>query len=314
MRAVTGRRARRILPVLGALCLLAGCSPGGGTARSDQAYRDAMETGASEVALGHPAQAAVQYRRALDRAILRDDAAQIHDSGFNLATAALQDGRPGDALAALDEADRALGLRGRTETSAERADLSLVRAAALYSRGDAAGGDRARGDLARGDLGGAESAAAAAMGAADPAVSARAAYLLGLCAFDRGDAAQLSAMLGKLAPSRDPVIRTDALDLSARVSLLKNQPEVALSEERSVIDGRRDEGDYNGMRRALLLAARAAAQAGDASLAARLRQEEQDSLGMLLRTRESAAGGRTAVSAPDLPDTGLPDTGPTRTR
>ncbi|OAG74733.1 hypothetical protein A0J51_00271 [Gluconobacter japonicus] len=241
------------------LCLLmAGCSSVSKGPDPDQAYENAMETGRSAFELGHPDQSESQYRTAMDRALIRDDAPQIHDAGFNLATALLEENKPADALAALDRTQRALKLRQYSQTS----DLELVRSAALYRQHD---------------LTGSEASALTALQSPDVQVRNRAAYLAGLGAADQGDTTQLARMKTVLAPSKEPAAMMDHQDLAARLALLNHAPALAFGQAMSLTQKRRDAQDYEGMRRALLVAAQAAEAQGDMSTAAALRQQELSS-------------------------------------
>lgn len=241
------------------LCLLlAGCSSVSKGPDPDQAYENAMETGRSAFELGHPDQSESQYHTAMDRALIRDNAAQIHDAGFNLATALLEENKPADALAALDRTEKALTLRQYGQTS----DLELVRSAALYRQHD---------------LTGSEAAALLALQSPDTTVRNRAAYLAGLSAADQGDTTQLTRMEALLAPSKEPAAMLDHQDLAARLALLNHAPALAFGQAMSLTQKRRDAQDYEGMRRALLVAAQAAEAQGDMSTAAALRQQELSS-------------------------------------
>ncbi|UMM07644.1 hypothetical protein MKW11_10495 [Gluconobacter frateurii] len=241
------------------LCLLmAGCSSVSKGPDPDQAYENAMETGRSAFDLGHPDQSESQYRTAMDRALIRDDAPQIHDAGFNLATALLEENKPADALTALDRTERALKLRQYSQTS----DLELVRSAALYRQHD---------------LTGSEAFALTALQSPDVQVRNRAAYLVGLGAADQGDTTQLARMETVLAPSKEPAAMMDHQDLAARLTLLNHAPALAFGQAMSLTQKRRDAQDYEGMRRALLVAAQAAEAQGDMSTAAALRQQELSS-------------------------------------
>ena len=241
------------------LCLLmAGCSSVSKGPDPDQGYENAMETGRSAFELGHPDQSEIQYRTAMDRALIRDDAAQIHDAGFNLATALLEENKPADALTALDRTEKALKLRQYSKTN----DLELVRSAALYRQHD---------------LTGSEASALVALQSSDVQVRNRAAYLAGLGAADQKDATQLARMEALLAPSKETAAMLDHQDLAARLALLNHAPALALEQAMSLTQKRRDAQDYEGMRRALLVAAQAAEAQGDTSTAAALRQQELSS-------------------------------------
>ena len=109
---------------------LGGCSSSTATKgpKPDQPYEDAMDTGKAVYGIGQASQAEAQYRTAMDRALMRDDAVAIHEAGFNLATVLLAQDKPQKALQSLGETETALSLRNVSDTS----DLAVIRAAALY--------------------------------------------------------------------------------------------------------------------------------------------------------------------------------------
>ncbi|MFT8950638.1 MAG: hypothetical protein ABF979_00055 [Gluconobacter sp.] len=266
------------------LCLaMASCSSVTKGPDPDQAYENAMDTGRSAFELGHPDQSESQYRAAMDRALIRDDAAQIHDAGFNLATALLEENKPADALTALDHTGKALKLRQYSQTS----DLELVRSAALYRQHD---------------LTGSEASALVALQSPDVGIRNRAAYLAGLGAADQGNVTQLARMEALLAPSKEPAAMLDHQDLAARLALLNRAPALALEQAMSLTQKRRDAQDYEGMRRALLVAAQAAEAQGDMNTAAALRQQELSSRSVQQTGHvEKASITVSAVSAPAAP-------------
>ena len=64
----------------------------------------------------------------------------------------------------------------------------------------------------------------------------------------------------------------DRQDLAARLALLNHAPALAFGQAMSLTQKRRDAQDYEGMRRALLVAAQAAEEQGAMSTSAALRQ------------------------------------------
>ncbi|EHH69429.1 hypothetical protein [Gluconobacter morbifer] len=260
--------------------LLAGCSSAGGShgPKPDQSYDDAMDTARSVYDSGQITQAEAQYRSAYDRALLRDDVDQIHEAGFNLATVLLNENQPRRALIILGKVESAMMARHR----ADLGDLRVVEAAALYRLGD---------------ISGAQQKVQGEVQSADTGIRERALYLTGLCASDLRQGDVLSQAVTQLGLSPEKGARTDRDELLARLDLLRGHPVEALGLAETVVDRRRDRLDYRGMRRALLLAAQSADAAGQSQQAARLRQQEDDSL----RQSDQQRSVRGEVS--DAPDT-----------
>jgi hypothetical protein len=117
-------------------------------------------------------QAAALYRQALDRAYERDDLQAITDLGYNLAVIDLQRGQAATAFAIAQSTRAEIIRRGATPS----AELLLVECVALYRQGSGAD---------------AVALADAALMAPDiaPEIRARAIFVRGLAAADRGDAA-----------------------------------------------------------------------------------------------------------------------------
>ena len=228
---------RRVLIAL----LLAGCSTAPSGVPGDPTLSRLRHAGDIAFQLEQPDQAAEQYRAALVRARVRDDAAAIADAGFNLATAELQAGKPEDALRTAAELRTELARRGIAD-----AGFDLISATAQFRLGNLPEADRI---------------AAGLTGDKDPALGNAAWFLIGLIADDRGDRPGLEKAVASMTAAADPA---DVAELRARLS---HDPVLALH----AADLRRDQLDYRGMARALALAAQltpSAPQAADLYLRA----------------------------------------------
>lgn len=209
-----------------------------------------------------PDQAATLYRQALDRAWRRDDLQAIGDAGYNLAIVELDRGQPAAAL----EVARATGDEMARRSAAVPADLQLVEAVALYHIGDGATAE----DLAR---------RTAARHDASVETVARATFLTGLVADDRGDAVALAAALAALGEPADTALAADRDELAGRLALRQGDPATAEAAFLQAAERRRNRLDDRGMARALSLAGQAAEAQGETSVAA----------GLYLRAGRSAA-------------------------
>jgi hypothetical protein len=214
--------------------------------------------------LEQPGQAVEQYKAALARARIRDDAGAIADAGFNLATAQLRAGQPRDALQTARLLRTEMGRRGIVD-----ADFDLISAVALFRLGDLAGADRVATGLTRG-----KSPGQSGPQQSNPALANPAWFLRGLIADAHHDRAGLQKAAASLTPAADPA------DLAELQSRLTQNAKLALH----AADLRRDQLDYRGMARALALAARytkGSAEAAD----------------LYLRAGRSAASQRDAADA-----------------
>jgi hypothetical protein len=211
--------------MLALVLLLAGCSSAPPTTPEDPTLSRLDHAGDIAFKLEQPDQAAEQYRAALVRARVRDDAAAIADAGFNLATAELRANRPKDALQTAADLRAELARRGIVDP-----DFDLISATALFRLGDLAGADRV---------------AAGITGNRDPALANAAWFLRGLIADAQDDRPGLEKATLSLTPAANPA---DTAELRAR---LTHDRALALH----AADLRRDQLDYRGMARALALAA-----------------------------------------------------------
>ncbi|HTH98383.1 MAG TPA: hypothetical protein VL574_13270 [Stellaceae bacterium] len=209
-----------------AVLLLAGCSSAPPGPPQDPTLARLRHAGDTAFEQEQPAQAAVQYRAALEQARIRDDAGAIANAGFNLAAAQLRAGKPMDALRTAEAVRVELARRGIAD-----ADFDLISATALYRMGN---------------LSAADAAAAGLTGNKNPALADAAWFLRGLIADQHGDRPGLAHALASLTPAASPA---DVAELKARAS---GDPAEALH----AADLRRDRLDYRGMARALALAAR----------------------------------------------------------
>jgi len=201
--------------------------------------------------LEHPEEAAAKYRTALERAKARDDTEQIGTLGYNLAVAELRANAPDRALVAAQSTRMELQRRGAEPFPA----LLLVEATALYRTGAVKEAD---------------AVAARAEAGTDADASARASFLRGLIADERGDERALATALDKVRTANTPALRADALELAARLALRRGDSAAAQQDAARAEALRRETLDYRGLARVLALGGEAARRSGDTKAAADL--------------------------------------------
>jgi tetratricopeptide (TPR) repeat protein len=191
---------------------------------------------------GAYARAADLYRQALARAYARDDRAAIVDMQCNLAVVLLRLGSLEEARAAVDDAKAELARAAQGVP----AHLLLLEATVLYRTGQMA----AAWDISEQLLAGAAEAEAGVM--------AKAQFLRGLLAAERGDEARLREAIAALAKANDPALRADHAELRGYLAMAEHHWEEAVQAFDATAELRRESLDYVSMIRALV-------RAGDAS-------------------------------------------------
>src|SRR5207248_1974746 len=184
-----------LLPLLLANCGRA--APDTGAPPTDEMLQRQTHAGQLAFELEGNEEAAAQYRTALSRAQARDDPDAIGDTGYNLAVAELRVNDPDKPLADARATRIELERRGSEPFPA----LLLAEATALYRIGAAAEADREAQRVQRSE---------------DPDAVARATFLRGLIADDRGDAAGLAAAADALTTAKTPPFEADSAELAAR--------------------------------------------------------------------------------------------------
>lgn len=231
--------------------LLSGCFGGGGPGEwEDPRYATMMEAADSVFKLGYIKQAQQQYASALDRAFLIDDPRAIHDAGFNLATSELRLKDYKASLATLKRVSDALTVRGWT--TAQQADLHLVRASVFYGQKYWQG---------------TEDEAGLAKNSTDEGIRLKAYAMSGFAAFELFDRATLEDAISHFTADRKARNQADLKELLVcRFMMDQNWPQAA-DGARALVKIREEEMDYEAMRRALLLEARALRATGQQNAA-----------------------------------------------
>ena len=257
-----------LLPLLLADC--GGPAPDTGAPSTDEMLQRQTHAGQLAFELERNEEAAAQYRTALSRAQTRDDPDAIGDTGYNLAVAELRANAPDKALADARATRIELERRGSKPFPA----LLLAEATALYRTGAAAEADRAARGIQQSE---------------DADAVARATFLRGLIADDRGDEAGLATAAEALTTANTPPFEADSAELSARLALRRGDPARAREQAAHAAGLRQATLDYRGLARALAIEGVAVERAGDKIAAADL----------FLRAGRSAAAQGDKTSARD---------------
>jgi hypothetical protein len=257
-----------LLPLLLADC--GGSAPDAGAPPIDEMLQRQTRAGQLAFELERNEEAAEQYRTALNRAQTRDDPDAIGDTGYDLAVAELRANAPDKALADARATRIELERRGAKPFPA----LLLVEATALYLTGAAAEADRAAQRIQQ---------------SRDADAVARATFLRGLIADDRGDEAGLATAADALTTAKTPPFEADSAELAARLALRRGDPARAREQAAHAAGLRQATLDYRGLVRALAIEGVAVERAGDKITAADL----------FLRAGRSAAaqGDKTSARA-----------------
>jgi hypothetical protein len=233
-----------------AALLMVGCGSGHPpTTPEDTTLHQSVRAAGVAISLERPEEAAIEYERALERARARDDAAAIGDYGYDLAVTQLVANHPKQALATVRMTRTELALRGTASFPA----LDLTEAYALYRIGQKEASDQM---------------ATRVEADTDPVAAARASFLRGLIADEKGDTVELDAALARLARPISADQQADVDELLARRDLRQGAVDAATSEAERAANLRRTDLDYRDMARALALAADAEVRVGNREVAA----------------------------------------------
>jgi hypothetical protein len=172
--------------------------------------------------------------------------------------------------------------------------LQLAEATALYRTGAVAEADRAAQPIQR---------------AADTDAAARATFLRGLIADERGDEAGLSAAVDRLSGAKTQALEADFAELAARLALRRSDPVRARQQAARAAELRQQTLDYRGLARALAIEGVAAERAGDdaaadlflrAGRSAAAQGDKADARKWLRRATSLAPGQPVGHDAADL--------------
>jgi tetratricopeptide (TPR) repeat protein len=252
--------------------------------RYNRSARQAFESGRFDQAAGF-------YRKALERAYIRDDFEAVTDAYYNLAVCLTNQQAYEEALDALKQAETELTLRNGSVP----VDLLLLEATLHYYLKDADSAQAVTEEIL----------------AADPQASAligsKTFYLRGLIAAQRGNAPALREAIASLGEPALPQLMADRYELEGRLAMAEKDWQAAIDALDHAAGLRREDLDYGKMIEALALAARACEQAGElpqasirylrAGISAALQGEHGKARKWLERAETSAVAGGDPLAA-----------------
>ena len=197
---------------------------------------------------GRLQQAASFYRKALDRAYLRDDTAAILDAQYNLAICLMNLQAYAEALVVVEHATTEMALAGHGHP----ADFLLLEATILHSSGDSNEAWKMTDQIL------------SLPTQASSVIKSKTHFLRGLIASKQGDMDQLRAAIAALGQPEHPQLRADRQELVGRLAMAEQNWDAAVEAFDTATKLRREALDYRGMVKVLALAGQASEKAGRA--------------------------------------------------
>ncbi len=208
--------------------------------RFNNAARQAFDKGKFE-------QAASFYRKALELALVRDDADAIVDAQYNLAVCLMKLKSHAEAMQLVRQAEAELALADRSKL----AELLLLKAMLYYKSAEL---DDAW-QVTRQIL--------SLTPQPKPLIRGRTHFLRGLIAIQREDTDQLRDEIAALGKPKNQLLRGDLAELKGHLAMAEQDWGAALQAFDEAVILRRMAIDYQGMIKNLALAARASEKAGN---------------------------------------------------
>jgi hypothetical protein len=210
-------RARPLAPLLVAWLVVAVSACGSrqapqATAPVDEGFELTSRAAGTAFGEGEYGRAADLYRQALERAYARDDREAIVDTQYNLAVALLRLGSPEEAHAVVGDAKAELARAER----ATPAHILLLEATILYRLGQTAAAWGISEQLLAGTA------------EATSEVQAKAQFLRGLMAAERGDKVRLQEAVAAIEQANLPELRADHAELRGHLAMTERNWEAAV--------------------------------------------------------------------------------------
>ncbi len=200
---------------------------------------------------GRLQQAASFYRKALERAYVRDDTAEILDAQYNLAFCLMNLQSYEEALGVVQNAKSEMALAAHGNSL----DFLLLEATILHRRGDSDEAWKISDQIL------------ATPTQASSIIESKTHFLQGLIASQRGNTEKLRAAIVSLGQPKQPLLRADRQELLGRLAMAEHNWDAAIEAFDVATKLRREALDYRGMVKVLALAGKASAEAGRAKQA-----------------------------------------------
>lgn len=195
---------------------------------------------------GRLQQAAAFYRKALDRAYIRDDFKAIVDAQYNMAVCLMNLQSYEEAFEVIQQAKTEMTMAGHNRT----VDFLLLEATVLYNKDYSA----EAWEITRLIL--------ATTPQASSVVQSKTNFLRGLIASKQGDTDRLLEAIVSLGQPELPQLNADRYELMGHLAMAEQHWDEAVKAFEEATELRREVRDYRGMVKALALAGKASEKAG----------------------------------------------------
>ena len=195
---------------------------------------------------GRLQQAAGFYRKALDRAYVRDDTVAILDAQYNLAVCLMNLESYEEALGVVRSANIEMALVGYGDSL----DFLLLEATILHSSENSAEAWKITDKIL------------ATSNQSSSVIISKTHFLRGLIASKQGDTDQLRAAIVALGQPEQPRLRADRQELEGHLAMAEHNWDTAIEAFDTSAQLRREALDYRGMVKVLALAGQAGEKAG----------------------------------------------------
>jgi len=196
---------------------------------------------------GRLQQAAAFYRKALDRAYIRDDFRAALDAQYNMAICLINLQSYAQAFEVIQQAKTEMAMAGYSR----EADFLLLEATVLHLREDSDAAWKMTDQIL------------SATPEASSIVQCKTHFLRGLIASKKGDTDKLREAIVSIGQPKLPLLRADRHELLGHLAMAEYNWDEAVNAFEAATDLRREAREYRGMAKSLALAGQASEKAGN---------------------------------------------------